>query len=291
MHHVHAVSNAPQQADAPGARVRAGPPPLASLPMYTSLPAQVEAFWQALARRLHAAGVEDVPPHLAWPADGHVAHWRDPALLLSQACGYPLVTVLAGRVRVVGGFHYLVPGAGGVWCRSALVTRVDEPTRDLAALRGRCVAYNSTDSQSGYNCLRALVAQLTTDGRFFGGRLQTGSHRASVEAVRDGLADIAAIDCVSLAGFARTEPAVMRGIRVMGYSDPYPGLPLITSVSTSGATLAALRAALAQVVHDPALQALREDLFITGFEPLEASAYQVCADMRESAAALGCLAL
>ena len=41
-------------------------------------------------------------------------------------------------------------------------------------------------------------------------------------------------------------------------------------------------------MHDPALGATREALFIDGFEPVDLSAYQVCIDMRDRALALGC---
>ena len=46
--------------------------------------------------------------------------------------------------------------------------------RALADLRGRRVALNADDSQSGRNALRAAVAPLAHDGRFFGGSILTG---------------------------------------------------------------------------------------------------------------------
>ncbi len=259
----------------------------AALPMYDGNPPQVEALWRALAARLVAAAVPGVPPGLTWPADC-LALWLAPGLLLSQTCGYPLVTLLAGKVRVVGAFHYAAAGCSGVLNRSQLVVRTDDPAATLAGLRGRTVAYNGTESQSGYNSLRAMVAPLAVDGSFFGGRLATGAHHRSVAAVRDGLADIASIDCVSLASLARYQPELTRHVRVLDQSHPYPGLPLITSTATSDATLATLRAALQRLVLDPALAQVREDLFITGFEALDYPAYQVCLDMRDQALALGC---
>ncbi len=262
----------------------------AALPMYDSNPSQVEALWRALAARLADAGVPGVPPGLSWPADC-LALWQAPDLLLSQTCGYPLVTLLTDKVRVVGAFHYAAPGCHGVLNRSQLVVRTDDPATTLADLRGRTLAYNGTESQSGYNSLRAMVAPLAVGGSFFGGRLATGAHHRSVAAVRDRLADIASIDCVSLACLARYSPELTRHIRVLDQSPPYPGLPLVTAAGTSDATLATLRAALQQLVLDPALAQVREDLFITGFEALDYPAYQVCLDMRDQALALGCATL
>lgn len=260
---------------------------IASLPMYVSNLPQLDVLWRTLAAHLSAAGAGSIPQELTWPAD-HLGHWRENELLLSQSCGFPLMTELAGQVRLVGTFRYSADGCDGIFCRSKFIVRSGDPAATLADLRGRTVAYNSVNSQSGYNSLRAQVAPLSEQGRFFGSAVQSGSHRKSVEMVRDGLADIASVDCISLAEFERYSPEVTHGISVLAQSDLYPGLPLITSAQTSDATLAALRAALVHVMHDPALAATREALFIDGFEPVELSAYQVCVDMRDRAFALGC---
>ena len=259
---------------------------LASLPMYSAQRAAVVALWDGLAGQLRAARVAGVPHLLTWP-DDLALHWTSPKLLLSQACGYPLVTVLDGRVQLVGAFHYDAPGCEGVFNRSQLVVRASDPARTLEDLRGLRVAINGTDSQSGYNALRALVLPLARQGRFFGTTHVTGAHQHSVMAVRDGLADVAAIDCVSLAGFQKYQPDICAGIRVLGQTAAYPGLPLITSIATAPATVAALRAALAWATQAPSMARVRDALFIRAFEPLQRADYQVCRDMRSKADAAG----
>ena len=261
-------------------------PLLPSLPMYHIHRPAVTALWAGLAGQLRAAGVAGVPQELVWPADME-AHWLAPELLLSQACGFPLVTFLDGRVQLVGAFHYDAPGCDGVLNRGQIVVRASDPAQSLEDLRGRRVAINGTDSQSGYNSLRALVTPLARDGRFFGTTHVTGAHHLSVIAVRDGLADVAAIDCVSLAGFNRHRPDITAGTRVLGETAAYPGLPLITSSTTTPATMAALREALAWVTLAPAMAQVRDDLFIRAFEALPITRYQVCRDMRDAAAAAG----
>jgi ABC-type phosphate/phosphonate transport system substrate-binding protein len=246
----------------------------------------VTALWQGVADRLRALGVDNVPAALDWP-DPLEAHWLAPDLLLSQACGFPLVSFLDGRVQLIGAFHYDAPGCDGVLNRSQLVVRASDPAQTLADLRGRRVAVNGTDSQSGYNSLRAQVLPLARDGRFFSAAHITGAHHLSVLAVRDGLADVAAIDCVSLASFHRHQPEITAGIRVLGETAAYPGLPLITSATTAPETMAALRDALEWVTQAPALAQVRADLFIRAFEPLPLARYQVCRDMRNAAAAAG----
>ena len=254
--------------------------------MYASTPETVQAFWGYLASRLREAGLGDVPEVLTWPSE-LLGHWRHPSVLLSQACGYPLVTELRDQVRVVGTFQYGVPGCDGILCRSALIARTDDPASEVSEFRGRRVAYNGSDSQSGYNSLRALVAPLADSGRFFAGRMETGAHRKSIEMVRDGQADIASVDCVSLAGFNKYQPDITRGTRVMGYSNPYPGLPLVTAAGTSDSTLTVLRSVIAKTLQDTTLTTLRKRLFIEGFVPLELIDYQICSDMRDQASQMG----
>jgi ABC-type phosphate/phosphonate transport system substrate-binding protein len=258
----------------------------AALPMYTAHRPAVLALWEALASHLRLAGVPDVPQALEWP-EHMLAHWLAPGLLLSQACGFPLVTVLGDRVQVLGAFHYNAPGCDAALNRSQIVVRASDPAQTLEDLRGRRLAINGTDSQSGYNSLRALLAPLARNCRFFAATLTTGAHLRSVLAVRDAQADVASIDCVSLAGLRRHLPDTTRGLRVLAQSAPYPGLPLVTAAATPPQTVQALRTALDWVCTAPALQGMREDLFIRAFEPVPRADYQVCLAMQAQADAAG----
>ncbi len=260
----------------------------AALPMYDADRAALRAWWRGLAAAMRAEGLQGVPEVPYWPADLE-AHWRDPRLLLSQTCGYPLVTSLAGAVQVVGAFRYIAPGCAGIRYRSELVVRSEDRARAIEDLAGRTAAINSADSHSGWNALRALVASPhggdhREDG-FFGRTVVSGSHRASIDMVREGRADIAAIDCVTLAGFQRVSPELLQGIRIIGHTASAPGLPLITASATSPAELAGLRRALAAAVVDPQLAEARQALFIEGFEVVPASTWNCIAAMHQAGVA------
>ena len=257
-----------------------------ALPMYLSKRQAVLSLWEVLRTRLLQAGCGGMPRTLDWPED-LLAHWRDPQLLLGQTCGYPLTHALAGAVQLVGVFSYNAPGCYGIFCRSQLVARTEDAGRPLADFRGLRVAFNSDDSQSGYNALRAAVAPLAQDGRFFAEALATGGHAASMAAVQQGRADIAAIDCVTLDGLRRNMPQALDGLCTIGQTPAYPGLPLITGQSTSAAELRALQAVLAALVRDPAAADALAALGIVGFQTLPLDTYQVCIDMRLQAQALG----
>ena len=175
------------------------------------------------------------------------------------------------------------PGCEGVYYRSQLVCRDADAGQPLQAFRGRVVAYNSEDSQSGYNSLRALLAPWARDGRFFASAVASGSHRGSVELVRSGQADLAAVDCVTWALLARDQPEAVRGLQVCGQTAPAPGLPLVTSIHTPAAVLQALRQALHQVVADPRWTEARAALLIQDFAELPLSAYNVIPQMAQNA--------
>ena len=257
-----------------------------ALPMYLSNRQAVQSVWELLAHRLAHAGIQDLPRALDWPQD-YLAHWREPRLLLSQTCGYPLTHALAGAVQLIGLFTYSVPGSAGILCRSHLVARQEHAAYALADFRGLRAAFNSDDSQSGYNALRAAVAPLALQGRFFADVVETGSHAASLAAVQHRRADLAAIDCVTYAGLGRDMPQALAGLCIIGQTQPYPGLPLVTGRDTSASELLAVQTALAALVRDAAAAPALHALGIKGFETLPLARYQVCVDMRLHAAALG----
>lgn len=255
----------------------------AALPMYTARAGAVQTFWDALRSELSA---QPLPATLEWPAD-YVAHWLSPALLLSQSCGYPLTHVLDGKVQLLGSFVYDVPGSHGIHSCSQIIRRRSDTRSTLPAFRGSTVAFNAPDSQSGYNALRALIAPLAEQGRFFGQALETGAHLHSIDAVLDGRADLAAIDAVTWALAQEARPELTRGLTVLGQTAPYPGLPLITSLYTQAATVARLQTALHTVATDARYAVVRAPLRIAGFVRSSRDDYAVCRTMEDEAAALG----
>jgi ABC-type phosphate/phosphonate transport system substrate-binding protein len=257
-----------------------------ALPMYLGAPEAVQSLWAVLRTTLAAAGLNALPTQVDWPKDLH-QHWLAPRLLLSQSCGYPLTHALRGQVQMLGCFVYSAPQCRGTDCASVLVARQEHrelAPQDFAGLRA---AYNSTDSQSGYNALRAMVAPLAQGGAFFASALETGSHRGSVDAVREGRADLAAIDCVTWAVLQMHDAAATEGLCAIGHSAPYPGLPLITSLHTPPEQVQALRHGLRGLVIAPAAAQALGQLLIEGFKTPDLAVYQRCMEMESSAIASG----
>jgi len=250
---------------------------LLALPMYALHPPATRALMQAVVTLLAQHDTDAQP---VWP-DDLLAHWRDDRLLLSQTCGYPLVSQLPA-VQLVGTFHYQAAGCSGRDYRSWLVARDKQAT--LADFNGQRAVANSPDSQSGYNALRFVAA---LQGITFSQLMLSGGHRQSLAALRDSQADIAAIDCVSWALLARYAPDELRGLHIIGETPAAPGLPLITAASTSAARLATLRTALHQLVSDPAWRGVCNDNLISGFSSVQRDDYQDVLAWEQQAAALG----
>jgi ABC-type phosphate/phosphonate transport system substrate-binding protein len=242
-------------------------PWIAALPMYDFNPLAPahDALWSALARHLERAGVPGVPDHLTRDLD-HESTWRHHHLLLGQACEYPLAASSTLKVRLVASPRYTAQGCTDARYRSAIVVRTNDPAKQLADLKGRRCVINDPTSNSGMNLLRAALAPLAGNQPFFDDVQVSGSHRASIAAVVGGRADVAAIDCVTLALVLRSEPASGDALRVLDWTPASPSLPFITAANTSDATLDKLRAGLLALTHDPVMPVLRDQLLLDGFD-------------------------
>ena len=234
---------------------------IAALQMYDwpELRAATDQWWQGIARHLAV----DIPlsrlPHA-------IEAWQRPDLLLAQTCGYPFTHGLKGRVKLVATPHYDADGCDGANYRSILFAREARPLREFRGLRA---AVNTPDSMSGMLALKLVFASHAEDGRFFGSVVETGSHLNSLEAVREGRADVCATDCVCVALAKRHRPQALDGLVEIARSPAVPGLPLITQ---SG-DVQLLRSALQMAFADPDLAHARADLLLSGYSVLEPSAY------------------
>jgi ABC-type phosphate/phosphonate transport system substrate-binding protein len=248
--------------------------------------AEVDAQWEQLRCRLRRRGVDaperlarrngDLPPvpggirgrtgevlapdPATLPCDELDLDvlWRHPDLLLAQTCWGPMENGLGGHVQVVGQPDYSAfEGGSGEHYSSAVIMRrgadpaVTAPADGRAVLpldrmRGSRLIYNGLDSMSG---LLALERDLAAQGgtlALFASRAASGGHRASLVAVAEGRADVAAIDCRSWHQARRFEPAA-KELTVAGWTARRKGLPYITALATPADTIAVMRDALSEL--------------------------------------------
>jgi ABC-type phosphate/phosphonate transport system substrate-binding protein len=239
--------------------------------------AATETFWQATAARLGISVPLDRP-------DDWMEAWRRPDLLFSQTCGYPLTHEFAGKLRLVATPHYAAPGCDGPRYCSLLMAREKRP---LPAFRGAVAAFNSRDSMSGMLALKAMFAPFAQEGAFFSRAVETGGHLVSLASLQEGKADVAAIDCVTVAYVRRYRPQALAGLVEVGRSPPVPGLPYVTA----GGNIDRLRHALIEVFADDSLAETRQALLLDGLSILSEADYAVIPRMESAMEAAGGLDL
>ena len=240
--------------------------------------AMLAAWWRGLARHWGAAGLRGIPERSAVPDDVYEL-WLAPDLFIAQTCGYPLTHALKDRVTLVATPCYAAEGCAGPTYDSVIVARRDSGVRSLDDVAGKVAAINGYDSQSGWNALRHSLIGRGAPARI----VETGGHRRSMAAVREGCADVAAIDCVTYANVRAVAPQEVAPLCVIARSASAPALPFITRRDIAPAELAALRSGLQAAIADPALADARSQLLIAGIEILPLQAYDRMLQMEQEA--------
>jgi fatty acid desaturase/ABC-type phosphate/phosphonate transport system substrate-binding protein len=213
--------------------------------------------------------------------------WCNPGLIMGQACGCPVMKQLINRARIVATPIYTSRGCETFRHSSLFIVNANAEFGTLSDLRGRVCAVNGFDSNTGMNLLRAAIAPLAESKPFFHSVVVTGSHLASVEMIANRGADVAAIDCVSLAHLQRFESTLTARVRQIGQSTLVPAPPFITTWKAEDRTLTVLRRALDDVTADPKLASVRTALTIGGFEYVAEADYEITLRIEQEAAAVG----
>ncbi len=234
---------------------------IATLPMYDwpEVRNATDAWWKGLSKHFGT----DVS---LYRADDHTSAWRRDDLLFSQTCGYPFTHSLAGKVQLVATPHYAIDGCYGPSYQSIIFARDNLKPQSL---RGATAAVNTPDSMSGMLAMKLVFAPYAEGGRFFGKVIKSGGHVNSMQAVRDGGADVCAIDAVCVALAKKYRPDNLEGLVEIARSPMVPGLPFITTCGDP----VQLREGLTRAFADPGLEETRDRLFLSGFSVLEAEDY------------------
>ncbi len=240
---------------------------IASLPMYDwpEVRAPTDAWWKGLALHL------GVNIGLDRGLD-HVAAWRRQDLTFSQTCGYPLTHEFKGLLNYIGTPHYAVTGCEGANYCSMILARQNQP---LESFRGATAAVNNPDSMSGMLALQLVFAPFAKHGKFFSKTILSGGHVNSMIAVRQGLADVCAIDAVCVAMAERYRPDYLQGLVEVARSPLVPSLPFVTRKHN----IDVMRQSLVAAFHDESLHEARDQLFLSGQSVLCPNAYERITDL------------
>lgn len=196
---------------------------IATLAMHDH-PRQQEAndrLWRAIRDHLSATGI-DAPEALTRKGDKWT-NWLHKELILGHTCGLPFKQVLHSRVNYVGTFDYGLDDTDPGYYRSMIIVHADNPRQTVAEFNGSKLAYNDSDSQSGWGAPRTWA---DANHLRLVPKLITGAHLKSAKAVSDGRADIASVDTVTWRDILAYEPFA-DNLRVLDITSATPGLPLI----------------------------------------------------------------
>lgn len=189
----------------------------------TELASSHKQFWTLIRSELDSYGI-DSPVSLSQTAD-EFSVWLHPELVLSQTCGMPYRLWLHDKVKLVGTPDYGLTDCEPGYYRSAFVVRQNDARQDLSSFKSSTFAFNQPFSQSGYAAPYWHTHEL---GFWFEHKFQSGGHRASALAVAENRADIASLDAVTWRLIQHHEDFSDK-LRVLDWTAPTPGLPLITS--------------------------------------------------------------
>jgi ABC-type phosphate/phosphonate transport system substrate-binding protein len=253
--------------------------------MYAFTDAQQSAWRQLFNRfaELTQAGAEGF--RLSFEYDPLLL--LQPDLWFGHTCGYPLMTRLQQHVGPFCVPLFDVPGTEGKLYCSRIIVAADSTIESIVDSRGRVAAMNNPDSNSGMNLLRHAVAQVHEGGDFFARVKTTGSHLYSLQAVAEGAAAIAAIDCVSYRLIEDWRPELCARLRIIGDSVKTCGLPLVMSHAAladtdTGRFTAMLNQALAGCTSEVA-----DTLHLAGFGEVTLDDYRGILEVEEYAVERG----
>ena len=208
-------------------------------------------------------------------------------LLFGHTCGYPYLKFHSRDYVPVCVPVFDAAGVSGSLYSSRMIVPANSGIDSLAACRGKTVALNGYDSNSGMNLLRYELARAGAGPGFFGKVMISGGHPASLEAVASGEAQLAAIDCVSFQLLADFEPALVAAVDSIGFTAQSCGLPFIVARDRDSPEL---RAGLLQDL-ERALQTcppeVLANLHLQAFEGVGESDYQSILDLENFAVSMG----
>ncbi|HTF92380.1 MAG TPA: PhnD/SsuA/transferrin family substrate-binding protein, partial [Verrucomicrobiae bacterium] len=133
---------------------------------------------------------------------------------------------------------------------SDVVVRRDSRFESFAHLRATAWAFNEPRSHSGYNVVRAHLAEIGLRHGFFGETVESGAHSLSVEMILTGRVDGAAIDSTVLEWLLSQRPELARQISVIETIGPSPIPPWVISKEVPEKRRRALRTLLLDMHQD-----------------------------------------
>ena len=167
---------------------------------------------------------------------------------------------------------YVQEGCNAAEYSSFLIAKTGS-SRHLRDYRGTRLAANSADSLSGFVSLQIKLSNEGLRGPFFKQCIFSLAHAKSLQMVAQNEADLCCIDAVTWGLLVQQMPALQKDLQIIGETQSFPALPLVTSNTLPAATVDVLREALNRVIDNPRAAPALQQLGIEEFRQLTHSDY------------------
>lgn len=167
---------------------------------------------------------------------------RDDPDSVGWACGAPFVE----DHKAYGQQLVAVPlFRGKPIYHSLIIARRGRKEKRLADFKGEVLAYSDIRSNSGFvSPDYALHEQNIDIYHYFRLLINAGSHERSIDAVLNGLADVAAVDEYVWVEYVQIHPDAARKLKVLQSMGPYPFTPIVAGPAVSPEVVKRLQGAL-----------------------------------------------
>lgn len=166
---------------------------------------------------------------------------------------------------------------------SLIMRAVGRPEQSLADFHDKVFAYSDPRSNSGFLAPSYLLEQQGIDiHKHFHLLLHAGNHERSIEALLNGLADVAAIDEYVWVEYLKVHPQASQSLQVIEHIGPYPFTPLVAGAAVSAQVVERLQASLRNMPESLRGKKLLRELGFDGFVEQPVSFYQPIKSMMEA---------
>ncbi len=166
---------------------------------------------------------------------------------------------------------------------SLILTQKNNTGKTLLDFNNQIFVYSDPRSNSGYLAPSFYLKQQGYDLKnYFRIALHAGNHEKSIEALLNGLANVAAVDEYVWLEYLKKNPHAADEVHEIQRLGPYPFTPIVTGKATSQATLTKLQQALINMSSTIAGRKLLKKFSMDGFVIKDDSFYQPIADMQRA---------
>jgi phosphonate transport system substrate-binding protein len=238
------------------------------------------AFFQTIADALGSDTTLWADPRASGPMAGEVDPFSAGRADIGFMCAPAFLAMRRGvenpPVRLLG----LAPvfddprASGKPLYHADVVVRANDAAQMFADLRGRRVGYNDAISLSGRLALLIHLAKMGEDLSFFSETIGTGSHDASLVALRDGLIDTATIDATTLRLRRKAGDPLATNVRVIEGLGPHPIQPIVVRADLASGQVEHARRSLEMFSLTAEGQAALAPFGCIGFAPVTDASYE-----------------